>query len=229
MTGPTLATAGDEAFGDASSIAAQGNKVYDLSNWVNPAHPLPKGCDIKIVGVAPGANVLALKVFAKADDTTTSGFIQAIDYAVANGAKVINESFGSQDFPDTTLDAIREADNAAVKAGVTVVASTGDAGVTSTIGSPATDPNVIGVGATTTFRAYAQMSEGGFSFSNGRWVDNNISSLSSGGYSQAGGNTVDLVAPGDLNWALCSKNTALFASCTNAKGGVADRAVRWDE
>src|SRR5262245_22203931 len=30
-----------EAFGDASAIAAQGRQVYDLANFVHPAHPLP--------------------------------------------------------------------------------------------------------------------------------------------------------------------------------------------
>ena len=76
-------------------------------------------------------------------------------------------------------------------------------------------PNVISVGATTTFRAYTQLTYGGINDPNasGAYVDNNISSLSSGGYTQAG-NTVDLVAPGDLNWALCSPNR-LYADCYN--------------
>jgi hypothetical protein len=214
--GITAATAGGEAFLDVSSIAAQGNQVYDLSNFVNAAHSLPSGCDIKIVGSAPGSSVLALKVFGQNNDTTTSGFIQAINYAVSNGAKVINESFGANQFPDTTLDAIRDADDAAVAAGTTVVVSSGDAGITSTIGSPASDPNVISVGATTTFRAYSQVTYGGINDpnANGSFVDNNISDLSSGGFTQAG-NTVDLVAPGDLNFALCTANTSLYADCTN--------------
>ena len=184
-----------------------------------PPHPLPAGCDIQIVGVAPGASVLALKVFAQNDNTTTSGFLQAIDFAVSSGAKVINESFGSDDFPDTTLDVVRAADDAAVAAGVTVVVSSGDAGITSTIGSPASDPNVISVGATTTFRAYAQDTYGGINdpHRNGQFVDNNISALSSGGFTQAG-NTIDLVAPGDLNWGLCSADTINYADCTNEQG-----------
>ncbi len=213
--GTNAPTQGVEAFGDASSIAAQGNSAYDLSQYVSAAHPLPAGCDIKIVGVAPGADVEALKVFATNDDTTESGFLQAINFAVASGAKVINESFASTSFPDTALDVTRDADDAAVAAGATVVVSTGDAGINSTIGSPATDPNVISVGASTTFRTYAQLTYGGINDPNasGAYVDNNISSLSSGGYTQAG-NTVDLVAPGDLNWALCSASR-LFADCIN--------------
>ncbi len=214
-------TPGGEAFLDASSIAAQGNIVYDLNNFVNPAHPLPdKPCDIKITGAAPGASVTGFSVFSSNYDTTESNFIQAIDYAVANGVKVLNESFGSNNFPDTALDATRIADDEAVAAGVTVVVSSGDAGVTSTIGSPATDPNLISVGGSTTFRIYQQVVYGGINATtpnatNGTWINNNISSLSSGGFSQAGGNTVDLVAPGDLNWALCDANSSLFTDCTN--------------
>ena len=159
--GTNAPTQGNEAFGDASSIAAQGNTVYDLAQYVSTAHPLPSGCDIKIVGVAPGADVEALKVFATNNDTTESGFLEAINFAVASGAKVINESFASTSFPDTALDVTRDANDAAVAAGVTVVVSAGDAGNTSTIGSPATDPDVISVGASTTFRTYMQLTYGG--------------------------------------------------------------------
>ena len=219
--GAAAPTAGGEAFGDSSSIAAQGNTVYDLSQFVNAAHPLPSGCDIKIVGSAPGASIEALKVFSANNDTTESNFLQAINYAVSSGAKVINESLGANQFPDTALDVTRDANDAAVAAGVTVVASTGDAGYASTIGSPATDPNVISVGATTTLRAYAQIGYGGITdpHSAGNFVDNNISSLSSGGFTQAG-RTIDLVAPGDLNWALCDANVSLYADCTNENGAA---------
>src|ERR1019366_6095727 len=211
--GTAAPTAGAEAFGDAGSIAAQGNTTYDLSTIVSAAHPLPPGCDIKIVGSAPGASLVALKIFAANNFTTGSGFIQAINYAVTSGVKVINESFGGNPFPDTSIDIIRIANDAAVAAGVTVVVSSGDAGITSTIGSPSTDPNVISVGATTTFRSYQQDTFGGINLpgETGGYLDNNISSLSSGGFAQ-NGKTVNLVAPGDLNWSLCSAS-ATYVEC----------------
>jgi hypothetical protein len=217
----TAPTDGVEMNIDAGSIAAQGNTAYDLSQFVSTAHPLPAGCDIKIQGDAPGASVLALKAFGEDNDTTSSGLVQAINYAVNNGAKVINESFGSNNIPDLADDVIDTADNAAVAAGVTVVVSSGDAGVTGTLGPAGTDPNVISVGATTTFRSYVQDSDGGINIpgETGRYVDNNISSLSSGGVDQAGG-TIDLVAPGDLNWILCDPNPALYLGCTNENGGA---------
>lgn len=226
--GTTADTDGGEAFLDASSIAAQGNTIYDLSTVVNAAHPLPAGCDIRIVGAAPGASLLALKVFSNYGYTTSDGFVQAINYAVANGASVINESFGGNPFPDDAADIVRAADDAAVAAGVTVVVSSGDAGPSSTIGSPSTDPNVISVGATTTFRAYKQYTDGGINWPgwNGQYADNNISSLSSGGFAQDG-KTVNLVAPGDLNWAACS-TSAVYADCGGSNielsGGTSESA-----
>src|SRR6201996_1622577 len=60
-TGPDTQTGGEEAFGDASMIAAQGNETYDLSNYVNPAYALPKNCDLKAEGMAPGASLIGLK------------------------------------------------------------------------------------------------------------------------------------------------------------------------
>jgi hypothetical protein len=137
---------------------------------------------------------------------------------------VLNESFGSNNFPDTALDATKIADDDATAAGVTVVVSSGDAGVTSTIGSPATDSKLISAGASTTFRSYEQNFYGGINATtpnanNGSWIDNNISGLSSGGFAMDGGNTVDLVAPGDLNWILCSTASAYVASgCTDENG-----------
>jgi hypothetical protein len=211
-----------ESFGDAGSIAAQGNTVFDLGKFVNSSHPLPAHCDITVTGTAPGATVLGEDVFSNLHETTTSNLIQAIQYAVANGVQVLNESFGGNPFPDSALDALRLADDQAVAAGVTVVTSTGDSGITSTIGSPATDPNLISVGASTTFRSYTQETYGGINAkspnaTNGKWLNNNISSISSAGFSQAGG-TVDLVAPGDLNWSECSSNNAIYELCTDANG-----------
>ncbi|HET9059576.1 MAG TPA: S8 family serine peptidase, partial [Acidimicrobiales bacterium] len=216
---------GAEAFGDVSSIAAQGNAVYNVSHYVNRnvAKVLPsRGCYVKIVGAAPGASVYALKVIGNGGGGSVSSIVQAVQYAVAHGAKVINESFGGEQFPDTSLDVVRAADDAAVAAGVTVVASSGDSGPTSTIGSPASDPNVISVGASTTFRAYAQTDLGGFYnpvVGNGHWLSGNISALSSSGYTQAGG-AINLVAPGEVNWALCSVNYKFFTGCKDTFNGV---------
>ncbi len=212
-------TFGGEAFGDASSIAAQGNLTYNVNAFVNVAHQLPLPCPkINILGVAPGASLMALKAFGFSNQAFNSTIVQAIEYAVDHGADVINESFGGNPFPDRDTDPVALANDAAVAAGVTVVASTGDAGTAGTIGSPATDPNVIAAGATTSHRVYAQTVAYGFQLGSGGYIDDNISSLSSGGITQRGNKTVDVVAPGDLGWALCSTNTAMYVDCTDNNG-----------
>ena len=64
--GPNAPTGAAEAFGDASSIAAQGRQVYDVNEFLNPAHPVPPGCTFTVRGVAPGASLIGMKARATA-------------------------------------------------------------------------------------------------------------------------------------------------------------------
>ncbi|TCO54900.1 S8 family serine peptidase [Actinocrispum wychmicini] len=210
---------GGEAFGDASSIAAQGNRVYDLSTEL-PFSGLPAGCTIRIRGMAPDSSMAGIKTFGQFG-ATTSGFVRGIDYAVNHDkVDILSESFGSNPYPDTSLDPISLANQAALDAGVTVVASTGDSGIGGTTGSPASDPRFIAVAGTTSYRLSAQAK--GYT----GWVNNNITGLSSGGPT-LNNRLPDLVAPAFGGMADCTVDPTKWGDCvslTEPFGGTSQSA-----
>lgn len=222
-TGPS--GAGGEAFGDANTIGGQGMHVYNVQDFSTQG--LTQSCDIRIEGVAPGASMEGLRVFGVSNSTTTSAFLDAINFAtVVHPANVINESFNENGFPDSSADAVKVFDDAAVALGITVVVSSGDSGPNSTIGSPATDPEVISTEATTDLRSYAMSNYGQADMFAKGWLNDNIAPLGSAGF-DAYGNTVDVTAPGDSSFASCSANLAFFPQCASF-GGKADGVELFD-
>ena len=201
--GDTTDSTDGEYYGDASSIDAQGTVLYQYSKEL-PYSGLPDSCYFKLVGDAPGASLVDTNTIDTPESIdndpsvlSESEALAAIDAAVLKAhADVINESYGYSNSPGSY--AIHYAANdAAVDAGVTVVASSGDSGVSGTVSSPASDPKIIAAGATNTHRLNAMA----YGFTG--WVNNDITPLSSGG-TTPDNKLVDLVAPGYGGEAACN-------------------------
>ncbi|HEY7170140.1 MAG TPA: S8 family serine peptidase [Vicinamibacterales bacterium] len=113
-------------------------------------------------GVAPGVRVISLKALDSQGAGRTSTIIQAIEFAVANraelGIDVINLSLGHPVYEPPDTDPLVQAVNAAVRAGIIVVASAGNVGKNPDTGnvwyggilSPGNAPSVVTVGAVDT-------------------------------------------------------------------------------
>jgi len=141
LPGPDDSSHGTHVAGSAAGVA---NTVASISGLSQP-----------IAGVAPAAYLLNYKVFYANEESNFSAYgielIAALEDAVADGADVINNSWGGTPTSEPFADPIVVAAEAAVDAGVTVIFSAGNSGPDqSTAGSPAYSPKVIAVGASTT-------------------------------------------------------------------------------
>jgi subtilisin family serine protease len=98
-------------------------------------------------GAAPASEILAVRAFrangeSAFPETTTHILVMAVDWAVGNGAKVLNMSFiGSHD------PALQQVLHAANQKGIVVVAAAGNGGPTGPPVYPAAYPGVIAVTA----------------------------------------------------------------------------------
>jgi thermitase len=95
-----------------------------------------------IAGIAPMSDLLAVKVVDSTGSGSYSNMIKGIDYAIQQGAKVINMSMGGR----ASSVALQDAVNRAISKGVVIVAAAGNEGSTA-LSYPAAFDNVIGVGA----------------------------------------------------------------------------------
>jgi subtilisin family serine protease len=96
-----------------------------------------------VVGVAPEAEIYSLRVFDEnAEFANASALIEAIDWAIANGIRVLNMSLGGPE--SSQLE--REAFDRAAQNGVLIFASTGNDGKRLT-NYPAAYDGAVGVGA----------------------------------------------------------------------------------
>lgn len=116
-----------------------GNGVNEITN--TSGYPSPN----RAKGVSPGGGILSGKVCGQFG-CSTAGIVAGIEWAVENDAQVINLSLGGGNFPDhCDGDFLAQQVNAAVDAGVVVVASAGNDN--DGVSSPACASKAIAVGA----------------------------------------------------------------------------------
>jgi subtilisin family serine protease len=101
----------------------------------------------KLMGIAPGAKILAIHAFSpdakESPQATTQHILAGLEWAIKKGARVINMSFAGPYDPMLQL-AMKNAHDK----GVVLIAAAGNAGPKSPPLYPAADPNVIAVTAT---------------------------------------------------------------------------------
>jgi serine protease AprX len=162
-------------------------------------------------GVAPKARLVALKVLDQNGAGNTSDVISAIEFVTANrdrlGVDVINLSLGHPIYEPAATDPLVQAVEAAVRAGIVVVAAGGNHGVSSLTGlpgyagilSPGNAPSAITVGSVKTVETNTR-------------TDDRVAAYSSRGPTWYDGIAKpDLVAPGHGLVAAAAKSSTLYA------------------
>ncbi|QQS59393.1 S8 family serine peptidase [Candidatus Peregrinibacteria bacterium] len=116
-----------------------------------------------VVGIAPDAKIMPLKVFGGDGGAYDNDIFEAISYATQNGANVINMSLGGDGVCSNNW---QNQINTAVNAGVTIVVASGNSGQEGNpTETPASCNGIITVGATDFYKKIAPFS------SYGNWVD----------------------------------------------------------
>ncbi len=161
------------------------------------------------MGIAPGVNLIDLKVLDQNGQGSDSSVIAALETAIYlknyYNIRVINLSLGRPVYESYTLDPLCQAVEAAWNAGIVVSVAAGNDGRDNTVGeqgygtitSPGNDPYVITVGAMKTEGTYTR-------------TDDLIASYSSKGPTQIDHIAKpDILAPGNLVVSLLAQNSTL--------------------
>jgi serine protease AprX len=137
-------------------------------------------------GVAPGAQLVSVRVAGADGSTDVSVVIAALQWVVTHraeyGIRVLNLSFGTDSLQPYAADPLNAAVERAWAAGITVVVSSGNRGP-GTVNKPGDDPFVITVGAVDVNRTIDRR-------------DDQVAAFSSYGHTPDGFVKPDLVAPG---------------------------------
>lgn len=126
-----------------------------------------KATEMGIIGVAPKAQIYAVKAFNRKGSANLSDLLTAINWCIENQMNVINMSFGME----KVSESLRHAIQVAHKKGIVMIAASGNQGLNGRIDYPARFPETIAVTSVS--------------------MDNGISSFSNRGKG------VDVAAPGE--------------------------------
>lgn len=168
-------------------------------------------------GEAPGANLVSIKVAGANGLTDLGTLIQGLQWAADHQAlyriKVLNLSLGLQSRESTVINPLDLAVSAVWNAGITVVASAGNAGpFNGTILSPGDDPLIITVGALDDMGAAAASTDG----------DEMTNFSSVGPTSPDGWVKPDLVTSGRSVVSLAAPGSTLVSTHPSAQVGAAN-------
>jgi subtilisin len=188
-----------------------------------------------VVGVAPGATLLAAKVLDRQGSGYISEIVKGVNWAVSKGAKVANMSLGSSSSSTTLANACASAN----AAGVLLVAAAGNSGPNQT-SYPAAYDVVVAVGAVDAANGDAVAY-----FSNtGSYLDVAApgvavySTYKSGGYATLSGTSMAsphaagvaaliFSEPTSTPWTNAGVRAALEARARDVNGGGWDSAYGW--
>ncbi|HYE30831.1 MAG TPA: Ig-like domain-containing protein [Methylomirabilota bacterium] len=140
---------------------------------------------IGVVGVCWDVRMMALKAFDETGSGNVYAGIQAIDYAVANGARIINASWGLKESSRALRDAVRNA----VDKGVIFIGAAGNDRSAAPF-YPAAFDGVISVGATTEEDARAPFTNFGETLDVSAPGASIYSTLPDSGYGYQGGTSM---------------------------------------
>ena len=202
ITSPAAATAGD-GFGHGTHVAGI---IAGDSNHRAAGDPF-KG---KYVGMAPGANLIAIKASDDAGNSTVLDVINGIAFAVDHKAtfnlRVLNLSLAADTPQSYKTDPLDAAVEYAWQKGIVVVVASGNRGSAADAVqyAPANDPFVISVGG---------VDESGNSGRGAR------ADWSSTGVTQDGISKPEVVAPGAHMVSVLAPSSAFMALCPNCSIG----------
>jgi minor extracellular serine protease Vpr len=200
-----------EVLGAGTSDAAHGTHVAGIAAADGRGHE----SDGQVIGVAPGAQLLAYRVFGCNGGTDSDVLVHAMELALADHADVVNMSIGAAFNNWPQYPTAVAADNL-VDAGVTVVTSIGNSGANGgqlwSAGAPGVGRNVIGVASFDNTKAtLPAFSIGGTMY----------------GYNRAAGSLATVPLSGSSEIVALGTPTTIGDGCVNkpAPGSLTDKIV----